>query len=265
MSTQPRRLMFTADDFGRSLGVNAAVEQACRAGVLTAASLMVGETAAADAVARARRLPRLRVGLHLVLTDGTPVLPPVQVPGLVDGAGRFRGPMAAEAVRFALSAPLRRQLGGEIRAQFERYASTGLPLDHVNAHKHFHLHPVVLGLILRIGREFGLRAVRVPADARGPVLLRPWLKLLRLRLRLAGVAANDAVAGLARTGRMTEAAVLEALAALEPGATELYFHPDLDGAGGLELAALVSPRVRRQVEALGVQCGGYADCVYRAY
>jgi len=33
---------------------------------------MVGGPAAADAVARARRLPDLRVGLHLVLVDGHP-------------------------------------------------------------------------------------------------------------------------------------------------------------------------------------------------
>ncbi|TXN31659.1 ChbG/HpnK family deacetylase, partial [Methylobacterium sp. WL19] len=52
-----KRLIVTADDFGLSLAVNEAVEQAHREGILTAASLMVGAPAAADAVARARRLP----------------------------------------------------------------------------------------------------------------------------------------------------------------------------------------------------------------
>jgi predicted glycoside hydrolase/deacetylase ChbG (UPF0249 family) len=63
-------LIVTADDFGLHESVNEAVEQASQAGVLTAASLMVGAPAAADAVRRARKLPHLRVGLHLVLADG---------------------------------------------------------------------------------------------------------------------------------------------------------------------------------------------------
>jgi len=71
-----RFLIVTADDFGLHQAVNEAVEQANRAGVLSAASLMMGSPATADAVRRARRLPRLRVGLHIVLADGTATLAP---------------------------------------------------------------------------------------------------------------------------------------------------------------------------------------------
>ena len=71
-----KRLIITADDYGAAPEVNQAVERAHKDGVLTAASLMVSGAAAADAVARARALPRLRVGLHLVLVDGKPVLDP---------------------------------------------------------------------------------------------------------------------------------------------------------------------------------------------
>jgi predicted glycoside hydrolase/deacetylase ChbG (UPF0249 family) len=74
-------LIVTADDFGLHHTVNEAVEQASRAGVLTAASLMVAAPAAADAVRRARKLPQLRVGLHLVLTDGHAMLAPDLIPG----------------------------------------------------------------------------------------------------------------------------------------------------------------------------------------
>ena len=71
-----RRITFTADDFGLSEAVNEGVERAHREGVLDAASLMVGAPAAADAVARAKRMPGLRVGLHLVAVEGPAVLPP---------------------------------------------------------------------------------------------------------------------------------------------------------------------------------------------
>src|SRR4029078_4970142 len=84
-----KRLIVTADDFGRSLPVNEAVESAHREGILSAASLMVGAPCARDAVARVRKLPALGVGLHLTLLEGRPLLPPEKVPGLVGPEGRF--------------------------------------------------------------------------------------------------------------------------------------------------------------------------------
>src|SRR4051794_34141552 len=89
-----RTLIVTADDFGASLAVNDAVEQAHRQGILTSASLMVAAPAAGDAVARARRLPALKVGLHLVLTDGRPLLPARDIPALVGRDGNFIEPQA---------------------------------------------------------------------------------------------------------------------------------------------------------------------------
>jgi hopanoid biosynthesis associated protein HpnK len=222
-------LIFTADDFGLHDSVNAAVERAHRDGILSAASLMVGGPAALDATARARALPSLRVGLHLVLADGVPILPPHAIPDLVDGSGRFGSNMAIDGVRFFFLPRVRRQLAAEIRAQFEAFAATGLLLDHVNAHKHFHLHPTVLSLMLSIGREFGLRAVRLPLEPTVPAWLRPWMLLLRARLRAAGVAHNDYIVGLQLSGRFDEAALLEALGALPAhGVGELYLHPALE-------------------------------------
>jgi len=63
-------LIVTADDFGLHESVNEAVEQASRAGILNAASLMVTAHATKDAIRRARMLPNLGVGLHVVLADG---------------------------------------------------------------------------------------------------------------------------------------------------------------------------------------------------
>ena len=50
---------------------------------------MVAGPAAGDAVARALRLPSLRVGLHLVLVEGRPILPEAEIDGLVRDDGEF--------------------------------------------------------------------------------------------------------------------------------------------------------------------------------
>ena len=151
-----RQLIVTGDDFGLAVPVNEALEIAHRDGILRTASLMVGADAAEDALERARRLPSLRVGLHVVLVEGRPVLRPDEVPDLVDASGEFRTDLIASGFRFFFRRDVRRQLEVEIRAQFEAFQKTGLRLDHVNTHNHMHLHPTVLSLLLRIGREYGM-------------------------------------------------------------------------------------------------------------
>jgi hopanoid biosynthesis associated protein HpnK len=130
-------LVVTADDFGLAPEVNEAVEVAHRDGILTSASLMVSAPACADAVTRARRLPGLKVGLHVVLVDGHPTLPATAIPDLVNAAGGFRTDLVAFGVDICLHGRVRQQLAAEITAQFARYSATGLALDHVDAHKHF--------------------------------------------------------------------------------------------------------------------------------
>ena len=267
-ATKRPRLIVTADDFGLHEAVNQAVELGCRDGVLRAASLMVTAAAADDAVLRARRLPGLAVGLHLVLAEGRAALPPARIPDLVDAEGRFRDAMVRDGFRFFFLPAVRRQLAAEIRAQFEAYAATGLALDHVNAHKHFHLHPTVLSLMLSIGRDFGLRAVRVPAEPGMGLWLRPWLALMRRRLRRAGIAYNDHVFGLRHSGNMNESVLLDVLRQLPDGLSELYLHPAVreglsasmaDYHHADELAALLSPRVRDAIAGRYQLCRGFCD------
>ena len=236
-----RKLIVTGDDFGLAVPVNEAIEEAHRRGVLTTASLMVGAGAVADAVERARRLPTLRVGLHLVLVEGHPVLPPREIPNLVDSRGEFATRLVGAGLNFFFRPGVRRQLEAEIRAQFEAFTKTGLPLDHVNAHNHMHLHPTVLGLILKVGRGYGLKAVRVPYEpflvswrtARQALLKRlvtwccllPWMALLKVRLRRANIRSNDRVFGLYDSGHLRGELLVRLLKQLPPGVTEIYCHP----------------------------------------
>ncbi|HEY9085940.1 MAG TPA: hopanoid biosynthesis-associated protein HpnK [Candidatus Tyrphobacter sp.] len=267
-----KRLVVTADDFGASLEINEAVERAHREGMLTAASLMVGESAFDDAVERARRMPKLGVGLHVSLVNARPVLPKEQVPDLVDARGNFDDNLVRAGVRYFFLPRVRKQLEAEIRAQFEAYAATGLALDHVDGHNHLQVHPTLFSIIMRIGRDYGMRAMRVPWEPSGIVnalLIRPWAALMRTRLHRAGIRSNDALFGLKDTGRLSEARVLEILSALPEGLNELYLHPRAgagihgnDTAGYAreeELDTLLSPRVRDAISAHGIRPVRYGD------
>jgi len=265
-----KRFIITADDFGLDTAVNDAVEQACQGGILNTASLMVGAPAVDDAVVRAKRLPQLHVGLHLTLVDGCPVSAPDDVPDLIGPDGEFGTDLFCRGVRFFFLPRVRKQLAVEIRAQYEAFHATGLFLDHVNTHKHLHMHPTVLTLILDIGQDYGIRAMRLPYEpwriSQGQwkgvasklvwsVFLAPWLALMRYRLHRCGIRHNDYLFGLAHTGSMDEATLLGLLDCLPEGVSELYFHPATIHTVELEqrmpsyrhdkeLAALLSPVAR---------------------
>lgn len=242
---------------------------------------MVAAPAAADAVQRAKSLPRLRVGLHLALTDARPALPPRQIPGLVDRAGRLRSDLGRLGLDVALYAPLRRQLAAEIEAQFLAFQATGLQLDHVNVHQHFHLHPAVASIVVATGRRFGMAALRVPYEPRRVLagaapasafdelrIERLCAGLLRRRAQRARLTIPDGVLGRRWSGALNPERLLALIEHTPPGVWEIYLHPATSNefpghAPGYryadEFAALTAPASREALIRAGHNVGGYGD------
>jgi len=269
-----RRLIVNADDFGRSSAINDAVVRAHREGILTSASLMVNEPACNEAVALARENPKLGVGLHLTLACGKSALPPEKIPGLVNRPGEFGNQPVAVGMRYFFNRGLQAQLRDEIHAQFETFRATGLPLDHVNGHLHLHLHPAIFHILMEDAASLGIRHLRLTREpfwmdmplAEGNRLHRSkdaaiffflsWRA--QSALRRAKIRHTQRVFGLLQTTRVSESYLLKLLAILPPGDSELYSHPSLEESRH-ELDALISPRVREQVEKRGIQLVRYQD------
>ncbi|HKY18451.1 MAG TPA: hopanoid biosynthesis-associated protein HpnK [Rhizomicrobium sp.] len=275
-----KNLIVTADDFGAAVEVNEAVERAHRNGILSAASLMVAGAAARDAVARAKTMPKLRVGLHLVLVEGKPVLPAKAVPDLVNSSGYFRTDMARAGAAMFFLPKVRAQLAAEIEAQFAAFAATGLTLDHVNAHKHFHLHPTIASLMVNIAKAHGVKGARVPLEPQSVLgrieprkasavaaLTAPFAHSLRRRFRRAGIASPDQVFGLAWSGAMTQTRLKGLIEQLPEGLSEIYLHPATGPYPGSapgyqyagELAALTDPALPDHLAANAIRTGGFDD------
>jgi chitin disaccharide deacetylase len=269
-----RRLVINADDFGRSADINAAVLQAHTDGVLTAASLMVGEESFDEAVEIARKYPSLGVGLHLTLLCGRSVLPPQQIPGLVNSNRCFTNCPVTAGMRYFFLPGLRRQIEAELEAQFEKFFATGLPLDHVNGHLHFHLHPTVLRIITANARRWNLRHVRLTHDpfwmnarlaagrwtyrASHAFVFRALSGRARKCFRSLRLRHTDRVFGLLQDSRMDEDYVSRLLAELPEGDSELYSHPSPTRFKH-ELDALLSPRVKAIIEQRGIELVRYQD------
>jgi hopanoid biosynthesis associated protein HpnK len=270
---QKKRVVFNADDFGLSPRVNRAVIEAHRDGLLTAASLMVAEPFAEDAVALAREHPGLELGLHVVLCQGRSALPHAEVSGLTRPDGTFPDAPVFAGMKLFFGVWLRDQIRREVRAQLARFeALVGRKPGHIDGHLNIHVHPTVLPILIELAREAGIPTIRLPREpaevtlALDPVdaaatrlngfIFERLCERAERQLRAAGIAHARRCFGVLRPMRMTERLVLELLERAEPGLTEIYFHPGHPHHGDAppdhETATLTGAALRERVEALGI-------------
>ena len=270
----PRRLIVNADDFGRSRSINEAVIRAHREGILTTASLMVNGDAFEEAVALAKQHPTLGVGLHLTLVMGRSTLPHSDIPALVNERGEFSNNPVKVGFRYQFNSSLRPQLERELAAQFTKFKSTGLTLDHVNGHLNLHMHPTVLAILRDHARDWGITHLRLTRD---PFWLNAQLAggewayrflhalvflflapVARRAIGPLGIRHTARVFGLLQNSRVDEDFILKLLARLPPGDSELYSHPSLDEFRN-EFDALVSPRVKALAASQNIRLIRYQD------
>lgn len=153
--------IFNADDFGISLGVNAAIQKAYTDGILNSASLMVNQKYAAQAVELAKQMPELEMGLHLNLTNETPAANPAQIPLLVGADGKLKNGFV-NLLLLSLFKPIafKQQVKIEIRAQVQKYLATDLSLQHIDGHRHVHLIPAVFKIVQKVAQEHHIARIR---------------------------------------------------------------------------------------------------------
>ncbi|MBO3461873.1 hopanoid biosynthesis-associated protein HpnK [Aetokthonos hydrillicola Thurmond2011] len=278
-----RFVIINGDDFGFSSGVNQGIITAHKEGVLTSTSLMVTAPAFDEAVALAHEHPKLAVGLHLVLGSGKSVLPPSQIPHLVDSNGNFSDKHNEAGIHYHLSKGARQELPLEIRAQLEKFRSTGLQLSHVDGHNHMHFNPIVLHTLVSLAEEFNIKVIRLPyeelgftlnVDSGDRVMKIIWyLVMSGLRrygeplLKAKGIISPKRVYGWLESGRMSEDYLLGLIPQIQEDFVEIYCHPAIaipgeprngpQGAGQLELNALTSPRIREMLASKGFELINY--------
>jgi hopanoid biosynthesis associated protein HpnK len=275
-------LIINADDFGFSQGVNAAIIQAHEEGILTSTSLMVSGDAAQEAIALAKNHPHLAVGLHLVLVCGKSVLPPAQIPNLVDSQGNFSNNPTQAGLSYQFNPATRAELRLEISAQLEKFRDSGLNLAHVDGHLHLHVHPVILNILTEFAAEFQIKFIRLPSeelsknlkiDNRNLLTKIVWSIVFgQLRrygeglLKANNIKFADRVYGLLQTADMSEKYLLGLIPQIESELVEIYSHPALvntetNNGGEVELAALLSQEVRQLLTVKDFKLSNYNQLI----
>jgi predicted glycoside hydrolase/deacetylase ChbG (UPF0249 family) len=240
------RLIVNADDFGLTCGINRAILELHKAGVVTSATLMVRAPATEDAIHIARATPTLGVGCHIVLLGGTPVLPPQQVSSLVDPAtGGFLTKIAPFVRRLFTGRIRSFEVEAEVTAQIRFLQGRGLSLTHVDAHKHVHAFPQVLRPILRAARACGISRIRNPFEPLWAIRATTSAGFLRAAqvcgiqtlhstwsriLAEEGFATTEGTLAVTGTGVLDEPMLRRLLAPVPEGTWELVTHPGYNDA-----------------------------------
>jgi len=286
-----KRLIVNGDDFGFTRNTNAGILRAHREGILTSTTIMANGPAFDEAVRIALATPSLGVGCHVAIVDGSPVAPVAEIPSLIGENGRL--PASVMELSWRLGRVIRaRDVEREMSAQIQRVTDAGITPTHLDTHKHAHLHPTILKLLLRVAGDFGIRRIRRPIELIAPAVggpaarsaravhLKQWTSSLvtltmtpffNASVDRCGVLTPDRFFGIALTGLMDASAMISVVKALNSGTAELMCHPgihdsELDRAHTrlkesreVELEALTDPGVRRAVIARGIKLIDYRD------
>jgi chitin disaccharide deacetylase len=227
---QGRVLIVSADDFGRSEGINAGVLRAHGEGIVTSAGLMVRWPAAEEAAEQARAAG-LDLGLHVELGEWT------------FARGQW------EAVHEVVDIERPEDVASEIHRQLEAFRRlTGRDPTHLDSHQHVHLEPPATPVFRRAAAELG-----VPLRARGIGYTGDFYGQDGY-----GVPFHDAI---------SVEGLLRIIAKVRTGVSEIGCHPGLgdDADSGyarereIEVATLCDPRVRAAIEDAGIELRSFAE------
>lgn len=249
-----KRLFVTADDLGRGVETNVAIERCVQRGIVTGCSLIANGSAVGDA--RARKGSVGAIGLHLNLTEGKALTGPIR--GLTDARGTFKGPIRAMIATLFGRVDLDR-VRRELEAQCARALELGFTLVAIDGHHHAHVFPGVFPLVAEIAIRHGIRVVRMPHE---PALTgHPGARAKRAVLStLCGEAAPIAAQvgldtpehfrGLSLYGRRSDhrSHLLRVLERLPEGDTELMVHPRAGILGEHECGSLTDVVVRATLD-----------------
>lgn len=290
-------MIINADDFGLTSGVNRAIVECHAGGVVTSATLMATGSALEEAVAMAS--PQLSVGCHVVLVDGTPLLPAAEIPSLAfaQGGTAFAANLGNFIQRVWTGRFSEQEIEAEATAQFRQLQSAGVTISHFDTHKHTHVFPAILRPLLKAARACGIQAVRNPFVPVRPLpwdelRLRPslWKRYLQVRalrrfvpafhnlIQEHGMVTPDGSLGVIETGSL-DPSLLEAIVrgiseGLPEGTWELVCHPGYDDAdlAGIrtrlrasrvqELQVLTAPAASKCLEKYGIELISFRDLAH---
>ena len=280
-------LIINADDFGLHETVNLGIIQGFTTGCITSTSIMAVGHAFEHAVTLATAHPKLGIGVHLTLVGEKPVCKPDQVKSLVDKQGCLAPQYPQFLLRYLLGQIDLGDIRRELTAQVQKVVDSGLSITHLDSHQHMHIVPGISNVTMAIGKEFGIKAVRIPAEpyffvggypcSAPRIIARAGLtclaQLARRKFGKGGLAMPQHFFGMLAGGNMGEEFLLKIIDRLPDGISEIMMHPGTNNAelnnkydwnyhGQEELEAVTSEQLRSRLVSQNITLVSFRDLAY---
>ena len=151
------QLIVTADDYGMSKGVNEAIDAGISCGLITSTNVMTNMEYYREA-AKLRNMP-VSVGVHWTISAGKSVLPPNEIPSLVDSDGNFfsYGQLRSRYRKGLISD---NDIVKELKAQYNRFVEVCGEPDYWNTHQNTHVDFRIFRLFVDTAKGLGIYKMR---------------------------------------------------------------------------------------------------------
>ena len=144
-------LIINADDFGYSKGINLGIIESHSNGVLTSTTMLSNMPGFDHAVKLAEKHPDLGIGVHLTLTNGSPLLDTGEVSSLTNN-GKFHKITFYEE-EFSIN---KEEVYREWQAQIEKIIHAGIQPTHLDSHHHVNRLPDIKEVFVQLAQEYNL-------------------------------------------------------------------------------------------------------------
>lgn len=221
-----KQLIINADDFGISKLTNDGIIDCFTNGILTSTTIMANGNAFKHAVQLARKHKGLGIGVHLNLIQGKPL------------SNAFQDNLTEKNIYKAMAGLLdSKSIEKEFRAQIQKVLDNKIKPTHIDGHKHIHIFPKIAGIVIKLAKEYDIKAIRLPRNKIFNYKLAltkqmPKLVLIGLYARMAekeirnnGLIITDEFYGILETGRLTTDRLRNILNNMDNCTAELMCHP----------------------------------------
>ncbi len=137
-----KKLIITADDFGKAEEANKQIIECYTHGAATAISLLAEGSAFRHAVKLAKENGIDKIGVHLAFPEGYKTF----------FLRYFTGRISKEGIY------------AKFKKQISEVKKAGFTITHLDSHQHIHMAPGVLKIVIKLMKEEGIRCVRFPLE-----------------------------------------------------------------------------------------------------
>ena len=262
-------LIINADDFGLHETVNQGIIHGFTAGIVTSTTIMASGKAFEHAISLASDNLQLGIGVHLTLVGEKPVCDADKIKSLLDNEGCLAPEYPQFLLRYMLGKIELSDIRRELTAQVQKVVDSGIQITHLDSHQHMHIVPGIINITIDIAKQFGIKAMRIPAEpylfvgnypcSPKRIIARAGLTCLAQfagrKIKKSAITMPNHFFGMLAGGNMREEFLLNIIDALPEGITEIMMHPGSNNEllnksynwnyhGQEELAAITSDNVR---------------------